>query len=237
KKRPRISSSGTDTESMEAAQDGAYIQMTLTEYQSFLLRLTAIEDNTKIREERILNLEASLDEAQVEIQASKKQLREVNKTVNNTKDSLEFTQGEQDDLVERVANCENEQSTCSDELTHLSIYSRRWNLIFYRVNESKDENCFSLVGDVLTQNLNLPQDEVDRVWNARHRLKNPRISMGEDLPKHIQEIRKNGHIPAMKEIKQETTSHKATVVGDKLVVNGKVYFHYDVPKKWLPVNS
>ena len=77
----------------------------------------------------------------------------------------------------------------------------------------------------------------DRVWNARHRLKNPRISMGEDLPKHIQEIRKNGHIPAMKEIKQETTSHKATVVGDKLVVNGKVYFHYDVPKKWLPVNS
>ena len=77
---------------MEAAQDGAYIQMTLTEYQSFLLRLTAIEDNTKIREERILNLEARLDEAQVEIQAVKKQLREVNKTVNNTEYSLEFTQ-------------------------------------------------------------------------------------------------------------------------------------------------
>ena len=32
KKRPRISSSGTDTESIEAAQDGAYINMTLTEY-------------------------------------------------------------------------------------------------------------------------------------------------------------------------------------------------------------
>ena len=157
KKRPRISSSGTDTESIEAAQDGAYIKMTLTEYQSFLLRLTAIEDNTKIREERILNLEARLDEAQVEIQALKKQLREVDKTVNNTKDSLEFTQGEHDDLVERVANCENEQSTCWDELTHLNIYSRRWNLIFYRVNESKDEDCFSLVRDVLTRNLNLPQ--------------------------------------------------------------------------------
>ena len=41
----------------------------------------------------------------------------------------------------------------------------------------------------------------------------------------------------MKKIKQETPSHKATVIGDKLVVNGKVYFHYDVPKKWLPVNS
>ena len=71
KKRPRISSSGTDTESIEAAQDGAYIKMTLTEYRSFLLRLTAIEHNTKIREERILNLEARLDEAQVELQALK----------------------------------------------------------------------------------------------------------------------------------------------------------------------
>ena len=125
--------------------------MTLTECQSFLLTLTAIEDNTKIREERILNLEARLDEAQVEIQALKKQLREVDKTVNNTKDSLEFTQGEHDDLVERVANCENEQSTCWDELTHLNIHSRRWNLIFYRVNESQDKDCFSLVRDVLTE--------------------------------------------------------------------------------------
>ena len=77
----------------------------------------------------------------------------------------------------------------------------------------------------------------DRVWKARYRLKNSRISMGEDLPKHIQEIRKNVLIPAMKKIKQETPSHKASVIGDKLVVNGKVYFHYDVPKKWLPVNS
>jgi len=57
------------------------------------------------------------------------------------------------------------------------------------------------------------------------------------LPKHIQEIRKNVLIPAMKRIKQETPSHKASVIGDKLVVNGKVYFHYEVPKKWLPVNS
>ena len=77
----------------------------------------------------------------------------------------------------------------------------------------------------------------DRVWKARYRLKNSRISMGEDLPRHIQEIRKNVLIPAMKKIKQETPSHKATFIGDKLVVNGKVYFHYDVPKKWLPVNS
>ena len=60
---------------------------------------------------------------------------------------------------------------------------------------------------------------------------------GEDLPKHIQEIRKNVLIPAMKKIKQETPRSKVSVAGDKLVVNGKIYFHYDVPKKWLPVRS
>ena len=76
-----------------------------------------------------------------------------------------------------------------------------------------------------------------RVWKARYRLKNSRISMGEDLPRHIQEIRKKVLITTLKKIKQETPSHKATVVGDNLVVTGKVYFHYDVPKKWLPVNS
>ena len=41
----------------------------------------------------------------------------------DTEHSLEYTQGEHDDLVECVANCENKQSTCWDELTHLNIYS------------------------------------------------------------------------------------------------------------------
>ena len=83
KKRLRISSSGTDMDSIEAAQDGEYIKMTLTEYQSLILRLTAIKDDTKIWEE-IFSLEARLNEAQVKIQALKK-TSEVNKTVNDTR--------------------------------------------------------------------------------------------------------------------------------------------------------
>ena len=70
-------------DSIEAAQDGEYIKMTLTEYQSLILRLTAIKDHTKIWEE-IFSLEARLNEAQVEIQALKK-TSEVNKTVNDTR--------------------------------------------------------------------------------------------------------------------------------------------------------
>ena len=50
KKQLRISSSGTDTDSIEAAQDGhyQYIKMMLKEYHSLIPRLTAIKDDTKI---------------------------------------------------------------------------------------------------------------------------------------------------------------------------------------------
>ena len=263
KKRPRMSSSGTGTEPSEEHQDGAYIKLSLKEYQNLIAKLTAIEDKTKISDQRILNLEARSDEAQGEITSLKRRLGEVNETVNDAKESLEFTQGEHDDLAERVTNCENEQSTHWDELTHIQIYSRRWNLIFYRVSESRDEDCFALVRNVLGQNLNLPMEEVskmklcganrlgkvnrsksrplivrftcradrDRVWNARYKLKNSSISVGEDLPRHIQDIRKSTLIPAMKKIKSETPQVKASVVGDnKLIVNGKIYFHYNIPR-------
>ena len=85
KKQLRISSSGTDTDSIEAAQDGdyQYIKMMLIECHSLILRLTAIKDDTKIWE-GIFSLEARLNEAQVEIQALKK-TSEVNKTVNDTR--------------------------------------------------------------------------------------------------------------------------------------------------------
>ena len=104
--------------------------MSIKECQDVIQRLTAIKDKAKISDERVLKLESRLDEAQDEIKALKSKLREVSKTVNNTKDSLESTQGECNDLAERVINCENEQSTYWDELTHLNIYSHRWNLIF-----------------------------------------------------------------------------------------------------------
>ena len=60
--------------------------------------------------------------------------------------------------------------------------------------------------------------------------------MGEDLPKQIQDIRKKVLIPAMKKIKKESPQSKATVLGDRLVVNRKRYYHYDIPKSWLTDN-
>ena len=71
----------------------------------------------------------------------------------------------------------------------------------------------------------------DKVWKCRYALKHSSVSVGEDLPKAIQDIRAKVLLPAMKKAK-ETPSTKATIVGDRLIVNGKSYFHYQIPEKW-----
>ena len=72
------------------------------------------------------------------------------------------------------------------------------------------------------------------VWKNRFHLKDSPIAIGEYYPKHIQDIRKNVFVPAMQKIKKENPRAKASVIGNRLIVNGKRYFHYDVPKEWLP---
>ena len=52
KKQLRISSSGTDMDSIESAQDGDYIKMTLTDYQSLILRSTAIKELIELKFEK-----------------------------------------------------------------------------------------------------------------------------------------------------------------------------------------
>lgn len=100
KKRPRVSSSSAN-ESIEQIEDGACIKLTVTEYQSLIAKLTAVEDAATLRDKCILNLEARLDEAQNEIQGLKTKLKNTQKAITATKESIKFTQNEQDDLVER----------------------------------------------------------------------------------------------------------------------------------------
>ena len=85
-----MSSSGIDTEPSGESQDGSYIRLLMKERQSLIAKLTAIGDKTKISNKQILNLGAKLEEAQGEIESLKSRLGEVNKTVNDVKESLEF---------------------------------------------------------------------------------------------------------------------------------------------------
>ena len=67
----------------------------------------------------------------------------------------------------------------------------------------------------------------------RRNLKGSHINIGEDLPKRVQEIRKSILLPAMKKVRNSNPKIKASVIGDKLIVNGKHYLHYDIPAQWL----
>ena len=159
KKRQRVSSSGAENNNKDD-QDGAFIKMTVKEYQDLLGKLTAIEDQAKAWDARILNLESRLDEAQAEIDKLKLSVTETTKAMTETKQSLEFTQGEQEDLAKRVALCENDQSAQWNEITQQNIYSQRWNLIFYQIQESPEEDCTAVLQSILTEKLEISDEAV-----------------------------------------------------------------------------
>ena len=179
--------------------------------------------------------------------------------------SLQFTQQEQDDIKDRVATCEKDQIRQETELTRQNIYSRRWNLLLFRISETEGENCHHIVKDVLKNNLQISDHRVnnmplcgvhrlgkkhnerprpiivrftcradrDHVWSQRRLLAESNIRMGEDLPFHVREIRKNILVPALKKA-QKTDGVKASIVADKLVINGRPYTFNKIPSKWRP---
>ena len=174
KKRQRVSSSGSHVETTEDSnnsQDGAFITLTVAEYQSLITKITHIEDKAKASDTRILKLEARLDEAQKENQSLKQKLTKACTSFEESKESLEFTQGERSDMAERVTLCETEQSAQWNKLTQQNIYNRRWNLIFYRIIESPEEDCSELVKNVLTEYLQVPEQNVRSMkFCGAHRL-------------------------------------------------------------------
>ena len=133
------------------------------------------------------------------------------------------------------------------------------NIIFYKLPEQREENCAALVKQVLVKDLKMAPSEVeffmfcgvhrlgkrsrrrprpiiarvtcrfdrDKVWKLRRNLKRSQVNIGEDLPKRV---------PAMKKAKGDPRN-KAHVSSDKLIVNGKAYFHYNIPARWLPFDA
>ena len=121
--------------------------------------------------------------------------------------------------------------------------------------ETSDEDCTGLVRKVITNGLTVKCEELsqfqfcgvlgkhscgrprpiiarftcrsdrDKVWKMRRNLK--------DLPKRVQEIKRKILIPAIKKARSLDLRNKAAVIGDKLVVNGRQYLHFNIPKCWL----
>ena len=201
---------------------------------------------------------------------AKDEIKALNDKLVALETSLQFTQAEHDEVKERVATCENEQIRQESELTRQSIYSRRWNLLFFKINETEGESCNHLVRGLLKTDLKIEESRVDNmplcgvhrlgkkrpnanqprpiivrftcraerdyVWRQRRLLEGSNIRIAEDLPFHIREIRKNFLVPALKKAKQVANA-KASIVGDKLVVNGHRYTFNNIPMQWRNTQS
>ena len=226
-----------------------------------LIRTLQAKDETK--EEQLKVLQTQLDQALAEIKS-------LHTIVEAFKDSLEYTQKQQEDANERIGRCESDQDRQEDELIRQSIYSRRWNLIFHGVSETEEESCSDLVKHIMVSKLKIDQRKVkgimfcgahrlgkkkrsgntkprpiivrftcradrDATWRQRFNLKESSIRMAEDLPQNVREIRRKVLVPALKKARKREGT-KATIIGDRLVVNGKSYSFDKIPKKWQEVS-
>ena len=250
KKRLRVSSS-------EDSED-AIVELTVSEFQRIINRITKIEEEAKLREARIAKLET-------ELILAKEEAEKVKHTSEQLENSLQFTQKEQEEVLERFNECEREQAAHDNDIIKQEIYSRRWNIIFYKIPEQREENCTALVKQAIVNELKMVPSEIeafmfcgvhrlgkrsrgrprpiiarftcrcdrDKVWKLRRNLKGSQINIGEDLPKRVQDLRKNVLVPAMKKARRDPRN-KAHVSSDKLIINGQAYFHYNIPARWLP---
>ena len=137
-----------------------------------------------------------------------------------------------------------------DRLIKLEAYSRRENLIFYGVEQKKEENCSNVITKVMQdilqvenaadikfdrchrlQSKSAPQplivrftcgDDRNKVWKARGKLKgsNSGISISEDFPTEITARRKSLY-PIMKRARQ--LKHVAGLSADRLYIDNVAY--------------
>ena len=144
-KRARPSSSTSDEH-----EEGA------RHYEELLKLNKTLEQKHAEKRVAIVGLQALLAAAKYEIKA-------LNDKVAALETSLQFTQAEHDEVKERVATCENEQIRQESELTRQSIYSRRWNLLFFKVNESEGESCSHLIRGILKSDLEIEESRVNNM--------------------------------------------------------------------------
>lgn len=136
--------------------------------------------------------------------------------------------------------------------------------LFTKIPKSSDEDCTSIVRDVITNDLKIDRAEVDqfqfcgvhclgkqsrgrprpiitqftsrndqdKVRKKQRNLKGSYVSIGEDLPKHVQEKKRSWYQPWEK-ARSLDPRNKASVIREKLIVNGKQYLHFNILKRWL----
>lgn len=70
----------------------------------------------------------------------------------------------------------------------------------------------------------------DQVWRQRTKLQDSPLKI-HGRPAAVREIRRNVLVPSLRRIKKNP-NNKATIVGDKLLVNGRRYTYNNIPRVW-----
>lgn len=148
KKRLRVSSSE------DSEETDAIVELMVSEFQRITNRIAKIEEEAKHREACITKLET-------ELILAKEETEKVKHTSQLLENSLQFTQKEQEEVFERISECEREQAAHDNDIIKQEIYSRRWNIIFYKIPEQCEENCTALVKQVLVNELKMVLSEVE----------------------------------------------------------------------------
>ena len=117
----------------------------------------------------------------------KADINEVKSSIKKLENSIEFTQGEVDAFKEQVEQESKKHATDVESLhkmvaelelklkeevernTNLEQYTRRENLRFNNIPETKDENCKALIYDVIIKDLDVDASEI-RFHAAVHRV-------------------------------------------------------------------
>ena len=120
KKRLRVSSS------KDSEETDAIVELTVSEFQRIINRITKIEEEAKRREAHIAKLET-------ELMLAKEEAEKVKHTSQQLENWLQFTQKEQEEVLECINECKREQAAHDNDIIKQEIYSRRWNIIFYKI--------------------------------------------------------------------------------------------------------
>ena len=244
-KRARESGSNSD-------QDGDTI------YLEMLGRISALESKDKENTKRLENMQSVLDQANAEISLLRVQVRsleeslkftqaeheEVKERVNTCEEDQMRNEDEliRQNIYSRGWNLiiygieESETENCAAQVKDVMLSSLKINEEI--VNSTKFCGVHRLGKSKQISGRPRPiiarftcREDRELVWRQRFNLKGSRYSLAEDLPPAVRKIRKTILVPAMKEARK-TAGTRATITGDRLIVNGKRFTFDKIPKKW-----
>ena len=196
--------------------------------------------------DEIKSLNSKVEELKESLEFTQKQQDEANDKIER----CEYDQDRQEDelirqsIYSRRWNLifhdipETEDESCSDLIKHTMVSKLKMDQ--KKVKAIMFCGAHRLGGKKRSSNNNKPRPIIvrftcradrDSTWRQRYNLKGSTTRMAEDLPQYVREIRRDVLVPALKNARKSEGT-KATIIGDRLIVNGKRYSFDKIPKKW-----